>query len=270
MKKKIFFIIFIITLGNLCFSSEAYNTGYNLFSRNKPQEAIPYFVSAMADVGVSPSIYIYLGIAYYQLGQYSESLDTFKKGLAVSGTNKRIIAYNAGNTAYAMKDYSTAEEMYSMALAADPKFSAPVLNRANARLSQQKYTEALSDYEQYLVLDPATNQRSEVEQVIAALKGEIAFQEAEKERIAQEEERIRQENERIAAEKAEAARKEAERLAAERAAEEARLAAEREAEAERRRKMLEEVANSLKDSETTGMNAGTEGVIEYEYESELD
>lgn len=86
----------------------------------------------------------------------------------------------------------------------------------------------------------------------------------------EEEARIQAENQRIAEEKAEAARKEAERLAAEKAAEEARLAAQREAEAERRRKLLEEVAASLQDTETTGMNAGSEGVIEYEYESELD
>lgn len=278
MKRKFFLILAIITMSVFSlFASDAYETGYNLFTTNKPAEAIPYLESALNDLAVSPSVYVYLGIAYYQTGKYPESLDIFKRGLSASGTNKRIIAFNAGNSAYAMRDYATAEEMFSLASVADPAFAAPVLNRANARLSQDKLQGALEDYQRYLVLDPYSSQRAEVEAIIRALQGEMVYREEEKERLAQEEQRMKEEeariqaeNQRIAEEKAEAARKEAERLAAERAAEEARLAAQREAEAERRRRLLEEVAASLQDTETTGMNAGSEGVIEYEYESELD
>lgn len=278
MKRKFFLILAIITMSVFSlFASDAYETGYNLFTTNKPAEAIPYLETALNDLAVSPSVYVYLGIAYYQTGKYPESLDIFKRGLSASGTNKRIIAFNAGNSAYAMRDYATAEEMFSLASVADPAFAAPVLNRANARLSQDKLQGALEDYQRYLVLDPYNSQRAEVEAIIRALQGEMVYREEEKERLAQEEQRMKEEeariqaeNQRIAEEKAEAARKEAERLAAERAAEEARLAAQREAEAERRRRLLEEVAASLQDTETTGMNAGSEGVIEYEYESELD
>ena len=278
VKRKFFLILAIITMSVFSlFASDAYETGYNLFTTNKPAEAIPYLESALNDLAVSPSVYVYLGIAYYQTGKYPESLDIFKRGLSASGTNKRIIAFNAGNSAYAMRDYATAEEMFSLASVADPAFAAPVLNRANARLSQDKLQGALEDYQRYLVLDPYSSQRAEVEAIIRALQGEMVYREEEKERLAQEEQRMKEEeariqaeNQRIAEEKAEAARKEAERLAAERAAEEARLEAQREAEAERRRRLLEEVAASLQDTETTGMNAGSEGVIEYEYESELD
>ena len=278
MKRKFFLILAIITMSVFSlFASDAYETGYNLFTTNKPAEAIPYLETALNDLAVSPSVYVYLGIAYYQTGKYPESLDIFKRGLSASGTNKRIIAFNAGNSAYAMRDYATAEEMFSLASVADPAFAAPVLNRANARLSQDKLQGALEDHQRYLVLDPYSSQRAEVEAIIRALQGEMVYREEEKERLAQEEQRMKEEeariqaeNQRIAEEKAEAARKEAERLAAERAAEEARLAAQREAEAERRRRLLEEVAASLQDTETTGMNAGSEGVIEYEYESELD
>ena len=203
-----------------------------------------------------------------------------------------MLAYNAGNSAYAMKDYKTAEQMFSLASTADPSFASPVLNRANSRLSLGEYESALADYKQYLVLDPASSQRREVESMIMALQNEIAYQEQEQERIAAEEERIRAENERLAAEKAEQERIEAERIAAERAAEEERIraeneriaaekaeqerleaeriAAEKAAEEERRRKILEEVAASLQKTDSTGMNAGSEGVIDYEYGSELD
>ncbi len=278
VKRKLFLMVAVITMSVFSsFASDAFETGYNLFSTNKPAEAIPYLETALNDLAVSPSVYIYLGIAYYQTGRYPESLDVFKRGLSASGTNKRIIAFNAGNSAYAMRDYATAEEMFSLASVADPAYAAPVLNRANARLSQDKLQGALEDYQRYLVLDPYSSQRAEVEAIIRALQGEMVYREQEKERLAQEEQRMKEEeariqaeNQRIAEERAEAARKEAERLAAERAAEEARLAAQREAEAERRRRLLEEVAASLQETETTGMNAGSEGVIEYEYESELD
>ena len=292
LKKRLISLLLMVTIGSLCFSSEAYDKGFNYFSRNKPQDAIPYFLTALGEPGVSPSVYMYLGIAYYQVGDYAASVDIFKKGLDVSGANKKMLAYNAGNSAYAMKDYKTAEQMFSLASTADPSFASPVLNRANSRLSLGEYESALADYKQYLVLDPASSQRREVESMIMALQNEIAYQEQEQERIAAEEERIRAENERLAAEKAEQERIEAERIAAERAAEEERIraeneriaaekaeqerleaeriAAEKAAEEERRRKILEEVAASLQKTDSTGMNAGSEGVIDYEYGSELD
>ena len=70
----------------------------------------------------------------------------------------------------------------------------------------------------------------------------------EAERIKKEEERLQAERERIAAEKA--------RLEAEKAA----------AEAERRKKLLEEVSAALQAGSSTNVSAGTEGVLDYEYE----
>lgn len=251
---------------SIAFSSEAYDKGFELFSSNRPEEAIPYFLTSLEDASVSPSVYIYLGIAYYQIGDYSKSLQISRQGLSAAGTNKRVIAFNAGNSAYAMRDFVTAEEMYSLAFAADPSFANPVLNRANARLSQQKYKDALDDYINYLVLAPDTDQRQEIEAIIRALQEEVVYQEQEAERLAKEAERLRAEEERMQAEQR--------RIAEERAEQERilqeKLAAEKAAEAERRRKLLEEVAASLQDTDTTNMNAGSEGVIEYEYESELD
>ena len=83
---------------------------------------------------------------------------------------------------------------------ADPAYAAPVLNRANARLSQDKLQEALEDYQRYLVLDPYSSQRAEVEAIIRALQGEMVYREQEKERIVQEEKRMKEEAARIEAE----------------------------------------------------------------------
>ena len=77
--------------------------------------------------------------------------------------------------------------------------------------------------------------------------------------MGQEEKRQAEENARIQAE-----------LAKKRAAEEEARKAEMAREAERRRKLLEDVANSLQQTDSMNMTAGAEDVIEYDYESELD
>jgi len=56
-------------------------------------------------------------------------------------------------------------------------------------------------------------------------------------------------------------------MAAAKAAEAERQAAE---EAERRKRLLEDVAASLQDSESQNMSAGAEGTVDYGYESELE
>ena len=109
------------------------------------------------------------------------------------------------------------------------------------------------------------------------LDEEKARAEREKEARLAEEARIKEEEARIAEQKAaeeEAARLEAEKQAALKAAEEeaARAEAERIAaeEAARRRKLLEDVAASLQNTETENMSAGAEGTVEYDYETELE
>ncbi len=257
--------------------SAAYQKGYELFSKNNPQEAIIWFQQALVETSVHPLTYNYLGLCYYQTGQFQKSLDTFILGTQVVETDKRLLYYNAGNTCFAMGLFDRAEEMYTYALAADPGFSSAVLNRANAHMKQSDYEAAAADYSRYLLLDPESDQKQQIELLLALLEKEAAAKAAEAERARQESERLASQNERIfqqqmqyAAEQAareEQARAEAEIRAAEQAAaDEARRLAEE----ERRRKLLEEIAQSLADNDSEGVSVGTEGIIDYEYEEELD
>ena len=266
---------------------------------------------------------------------FQESLDVCSDGMKVSGTDKKILAFNAGNICFDMGEYYTAERWYSLAIAANRIYAPPVLNRANAELKQKKYLASLEDYKLYLDLSPNDRQKPEIEQLIALLE---SWKKAEEDRIA-EEERIKAEEARIIAEqrrleeeealkangsdatvvqkenrqldaalqeqlnakfaeqaamleaqreelkklieeqkasqeaqKAETARREIEAArreeeAALRAAEAARKAEE---DAARRRKLLEDVAASLQNSESSNLNAGTEGAVDYGYETELE
>lgn len=280
----IFSLFFAATLPNA-----QQREGVRLYEQGMAAESIAFLEADIESGDALPAEYNYLGLAYYQTGNFAKSVEAFRKGLAIPGTNKKRLYFNMGNSYFLMGDFENALDSYSMASVADPNYGEPVLNKANAELKLDRLKDAQDDYRRYLALCPDTPQRPEIEKILALIDEEMASR-AESERVAQEEaERLKKEEERIAAEKAEqervAAEKKAEdeRLASEKKAEEERIAAEKRAEEERlaaakraeeeerRRKMLEEVAESLRrSSETTNISADAESAIEYEYESDIE
>lgn len=292
--KKLVLAFFVAFMGGFVFAQNTnYSKGEEYFRKNEPSKAIPFLETSITEGG-NPRAYIYLALSYYQMERYSEALEVCNKGMMATGTNKKIVAYNAGNIAFKMESYEAAEKWYSMAISADSTYAPAVLNRAQSLLKQGKYMESREDYMKYQKLQPDNPQYKEIEVIIKLLDEECEKIEAEQERIRVEEARIQAENARIEAENArvaaekaaaeEAARVEAERQAeearrqaakaeaeareaAERAAEAERIAAE---EAERKRKLLEDVAASLQDAETQNMTADAEGTVDYGYESELE
>lgn len=246
-------ILFFLVI--ICAYTDAFSEGEQFFKANKPEQAIPYFEQAIFMENVSPDVYNFLGLSYYQVGKYQQSLDTFIKGTNKDGTNKRILYYNAGNTAFAMGNYSLAEQYFSIAFAADNNFSSALLNRANTRMKLDQLQNASEDYTQYLIIEPNSEQRPQIERIIALISGELQLREQEKIAREQEEIRLKEEQARIAAEM-----------------EKQRIEQEKQAaiEAERRKKLLEDIAASLQSADSTNVSAGTDGVMEYEYESELD
>lgn len=259
------FFIFL-PLTPLCAESE----GEKLFKSNRPAEALLFLEDDIKSGSASSAAYNYLGLAYYQTGDYQNSVDAFARGLKVPSTNKKVLAFNQGNSYYAMGDYENAAKSYSLALSADPKYTQALLNRANSYLMAQKYGETITDYEKFIVMEPNDAQRPKIEELLSLLKQEVARQEEEARIAAEEAARIAEEEKRMAEELARQ-REEEERLEAERRAEEERLAEiRRQEEAERRRKLLEDVASSLQNTDSTNMTSGTEDLIDYDFESELD
>lgn len=236
-------------------SGSSYEQGAFFFRVNKPEQAIPLLERSVSDGSAAPPVYNYLGSAYLQTGNVKKALEVFLKGASTSGTDKRSLYYNAGNAAFLLADYVKAEEYFSLSLAADASWAPPFLNRGNTNIRLGNYSNAVRDYERYLALDADSAQASEVRRMISALNDQLVFLEQEKLRKAEEAERIKLEEERLNAEKARRAEEDARRAE--------QLAAE---EAERRRKILEEVSASLQAGSSTNVSAGTEGVLDYEYE----
>ena len=272
MNKKhlVIYTIFLCFFYTMTSTAFAESEGEKLFKSNKPAEAVLFLEDEINNGSASSAAYNYLGLAYYQIGDYQNSVDAFARGLKVPATNKKVLSFNQGNAYYAMGDYDNAVKSYSLAISADPKYSAALLNRGNSYLMAQKFDETIKDYERFIIMEPNDAQRPKIEELIALLKQEIARQEEEARIMAEEAARLAEEERRLAEELARQ-KEEEERLEAERKAEEECLAEQRRAEeAERRRKLLEDVANSLQNTDSTNMTSGTEDLIEYEFESELD
>lgn len=274
VNKKLFIFLVSICFFYFIFAE---TEGEKAFKENRPSDAIILLENEINDGTSSTNAYNFLGLSYYQLGNFEKSVEIFEKGLEIPGTNKKILAFNQGNSYYAMKKYQDAIKKYSLAFSADSNFTKALLNRANAYLMANELQSSLNDYEKYIILEPEDSQKEEILLMIDALKKElerrleeekIAALEAEKraeeeKRLQEEMARIKAEEERIAAE--EKAKREAEEAEILRIEEEKRAI-----EAERRRKLLEDVANSLQNTDSTNMSAGTEDLIDYETEGELD
>lgn len=269
MNKKIevFLWLTILFFSSVCYAE---SEGEKAFLENRPGDAVILLESDISSGIASPVDYNYLGLSYFQLGDFQNSVEAFNKGLGVTGTNKKLLAFNQGNSYYALRDYKSAAKSFSLALTADPGFYNALLNRANSYLMADNLSGALDDYKRYIIVVPEDPQKPEIIQLISALENEIkirevAAQEAEREaaRVAEEEKRMREEMERQAA-------AERERLAQEEAERKRIEEEKRAADAERRRKLLEDVANSLQNTDSTNMSAGAEDLIDYEQEAELD
>ena len=167
MKKlnKIIFTICLMSLISLYAFAES--DGEKAFKNNNPSLAAVLLEEEIKAGTASATAYNYLGLSYYQLGDYGKSVEAFAKGLSVSGTNKKILAYNQGNSYYAMQDFENAAKAYSLTLTADPKYTKALLNRANAYLMAKDYNNAILDYEKFIIMEPQDEQRPQIEELLA-------------------------------------------------------------------------------------------------------
>ncbi len=160
--------------------NEDFEKGEELFGLNKPAEAITYFEKCLDVQNINPSIWIHLGVAYYQTGDFTRSYACCTKGLTKPDTDHKILAYNAGNSAYALTNYARAEASYAIAIKEDENFGPAYLNRANAQLKQDHLQDAKTNYTKYLEIEPDSVQRPEIERLIMLLDEEIIRRAKEK------------------------------------------------------------------------------------------
>ncbi len=233
MNKRVlpFGLCFFI-LGSFLFAQASFTRGEELFLQNKPAEAVPYLEKAVSEDPAHVKAALYLGIAYQQLSKFDEAIAIYRKILPRAGNQTALISYNLGNVYFSKGNASFAEQYYTQAITTDPSYASAYLNRANTRIKNGKLREGISDYEQFLSLEPNSPKKPQIESLIAFIENEFVAEEQRK-------------------------------LMAE---------AEAKAEAERKQRLLDEVSASLQAAaeDSQGLSSGAEGVKGYDGEFELE
>ena len=253
-KIALFCSLFVAISGSV-FCQTSFTRGEAFFVQNRPREALDYLEAAIVEDPSHVQAFLYLGTTYQQLDRLDDAIAIFRRVLDRGGPETARIAFNLGNAYLAKGNTSLAIQSYNKALEADPKYSAALLNRANAKVqigssgspgspsSQESLKDAVKDYQDFLSLEPRSPKAPQIQRLIALIMEEFAAQERRRlQEIAAEEQR------RIAAE--EAARREM----------------------ERRLRLLEEVNASLQAAAegSKSLSAGNEGVQGYEGEFILE
>ena len=213
-------------------SQAAFTRGEELFMQNKPQEALKYLEEAVSEDPAHVQASLYLGIVYLQLNRADDAIAAYQKILPRAGAETARIAYNLGNAYFSKGDSALARRYYTEAITSNPSHSSAYLNRANTQVKSGELENALADYEVYLSLEPGSPKRGQVERLMAFIREE--FTQTEQRRFMAEE----------------AAR----------------------AEADRRKKLLLEVSESLQyvAEDSRGLSADFENVQDYDNEFELE
>ena len=222
----VLFSLFPLTAQNLL------EKGEEAFLNNQAREAITYLSTALeGKVGLKKH-YLYLGIAYQQVGEYDQAVKTLAQGINKTPPPHANFYFNMGNSHFSDGQAEKAESAYSQAISRDETFNPPYLNRANARMHLERYQEAVQDYRLYLLREPEAPQREVIEELIRRVEN---YQAEETKRKEEEKERRR-------------------------------------AEEEHRKALLQSVLSSLKDVEddTVNLKADSEDIEEFNMELDIE
>lgn len=173
---RLFITAFILSAvtGTLYPQGVSFVRGESLFQQNRPEEAVPFLEAALREGDAPEETYVYLAVCYYQMRRFKESLEVCASGVKACDRSRKFLAYNAGNSALAMGDLAAAESWYGTAISFDADYAPPMLNRANTRLRAGKLEESISDYRKFLLLEPESGQRENIESLIPLIEAEAA------------------------------------------------------------------------------------------------
>lgn len=244
-------IILLLLLG--CFAglgslaADNFTKGRDAFMYNRPQEAVTLLEKAIGESPANADAWIYLAIAYEQLGKYDKAESTLQTAWERGVGEAHLILYNMGNVLSRIASTERAINAYTQSLEARPEYAPSALNRGNQYIRSGKLQEAKADYLRFLELVPEHPKAADVRKMIAAIDGE--FTAREEQRLAEERRKAEEERRRLAKE-------EADRIAAE----QARI------EEERRKALLEKIFSGLDDAkgDAFGVDGGTEGIDDKE------
>ena len=196
MMKKPLVILWLLT-AVFCYGQSNFTRGEELLMQNKPAEAVGFLEQAVAEDPAHVQANLYLGIVYEQLGRTEQAITVYRRILPQAGNLSANVANNLGNAYFQRGNTDEAERYYTEAIGHNSVYSRAYLGRANTRIKAGNLMSAVTDYEQYLLLEPATAQRANIERLIALLRQEAATAELRRQMAEEEERRLAEERQRL-------------------------------------------------------------------------
>ncbi len=158
----------------------SFQRGEKLFMENKPAEAVFALEETVRKEPRNEKAYLYLGIAYEQLGQYENAVAAYSRGLENAVSYRDTFLFNMANNYLRLGQDQEAADTLNLTLKTNGSFAPAYLNRGNLRVKTGDYRDAVKDYQNYITLRPDDPQRQEIEQMISLLSGELQNQERRK------------------------------------------------------------------------------------------
>jgi len=122
--------------------------GESYFMSGKAEKAIEEFKVLIA-LEPSARSYTFLGLSYRHLGRFEEAVKYFQDGLKLDPHNAACL-FNLGYIEERQGNTARADQLFQEALRSNPDFSEALLELANLRITQKKYTEAADVLRRYV------------------------------------------------------------------------------------------------------------------------
>jgi tetratricopeptide (TPR) repeat protein len=155
-------------------STSLFQEGERLFRENRPEAALPLLEQAIRDPSVDERAFIYLAVAYQQIGRLDDGIATLRKGLPQAKSLKHLFYFDMGNFFRAQGKASFARDMFDSAIQADSTYAPAWLNRGLSNVLLSNFRGARDDFVRYLELDPQSTQREAIAALIARFAQAIA------------------------------------------------------------------------------------------------
>ena len=187
----------LLFLTVFCYGQTNLARGEEFLMQNNPAQAVVFLERALADDPANVTVSLYLGIVYEQLGRSNDAINVYMRVLPRAGNLSANVAGNLGNVYFQRGNNEEAERFYTQAISFSSIYSNAYLGRANTRIKSGQLLSAVTDYEQYLTLEPRSSQRDNIERLINLIRTEIATEEMRKLMAEEEARRLEEERRRL-------------------------------------------------------------------------
>ncbi|WP_253676898.1 lipopolysaccharide assembly protein LapB [Treponema sp. OMZ 788] len=117
-KKSILFAVFL-SFFPMLFAVDYFEEGKKLLYSDKPQEAVSALFKSVQEQGSPKSVYLYLGVAYFRIGKYSDALTYLSQGKDNDLLNGHLYYYNIGNVYFLQNQFEASELAYNEAISSN-------------------------------------------------------------------------------------------------------------------------------------------------------